>query len=143
MALVVLILYLVVALEEEVVAGAMALGAAWAKVVALVRGTDLVLVAAAVLVTVVVVGAVAPVLVGVAMVEEMDLAQARAQGMVTAVVVEEEEEEVAAAMALAPDKAMLHCCTKQDRLIKLIMMRFLHYAIINKLRVQVSLSSDK
>lgn len=141
MALVVLILYLVVALEEEVVAGAMALGAAWAKVVALVRGTDLVLVAAAVLVTVVVVGAVAPVLVGVAMVEEMDLAQARAQGMVTAVVVEEEE--VAAAMALAPDKAMLHCCTKQDTLIKLIMMRFLHYAIINKLRVQVSLSSDK
>lgn len=141
MALVVLILYLVVALEEEVVAGAMALGAAWAKVVALVRATDLVLAAAAVLVTVVVVGAVASVLVGVAMVEEMDLAQARAQGMVTAVVVEEEE--VAAAMALAPDKAMLHCCTKQDTLIKLIMMRFLHYAIINKLRVQVSLSSDK
>lgn len=143
MALVVLILYLVVALEEEVVAGAMALGAAWAKVVALVQATDMVLVVAAVLVTVVVVGAVASVLVGVAMVEEMDLAQARAQGMVTAVVVEEEEEEVAAAMALAPDKAMLHCCTKQDTLIKLIMMRFLHYAIINKLRVQVSLSSDK
>lgn len=143
MALVVLILYLVVALEEEVVAGAMALGAAWAKVVALVQATDMVLVVAAVLVTVVVVvGAVASVLVGVAMVEEMDLAQARAQGMVTAVVVEEEEE-VAAAMALAPDKAMLHCCTKQDTLIKLIMMRFLHYAIINKFRVQVSLSSDK
>lgn len=141
MALVVLILYLVVALEEEVVAGAMALGAAWAKVVALVQATDMVLAVAAVLVTVVVVGAVASVLVGVAMVEEMDLAQARAQGMVTAVVVEEEE--VAAAMALAPDKAMLHCCTKQDTLIKLIMMRFLHYAIINKLRVQVSLSSDK